>query len=176
MIVASAVTNVANTSLRELHSQLMELDPGIDLPSLHNACGMPQGLSSIEHETGPSGDDQHQMLEDMHTSWKAILHVKAGHPMPTGTVCIHKPADVLDSAGFVTILTHGILHLIHSEAAPDAVIRNGTPVYAEVGYLLSHSGEIPDNLSSTFCLHLLSISYKAYIAGLRNLSTFSKCR
>jgi hypothetical protein len=176
LIVASAVTNVACASLRELHTQLMELDAGVDLPSLHNTCGIPQGSSSIEYETGPSCDDQHQMLEDMHVSWKAIMHVKAGHSMPTGIACIHKPANLLDSAEFITMLTQGILHLIYSAAAPDTVIRNGTPVYADIGYLLSHLGETSNNLGSTFSLHLLSTSYKAYMAGLSSPAMLSRCR
>lgn len=176
LIVASVVTNVANTSLRELEGQLRELDPGVDLPSLHITCGIPQGSSSIEYETGPGCEDQHQMLADMHTSWKSVMHVKGGHSMPAGTTCIHKPAEFLKSSEFVTILMQGILHLATSEAAPDAVIRNGTPVYTEIGFLISHAEESSNNLRSTFSMHLLSTSYKAYMAGLIIPSLLSRCR
>lgn len=170
------MTNVASASLRELEGQLRELDASVDLPSLHHNCGIPQGLSSIEYETGPRCEDQHQMLEDMHSSWKSIMHIKAGIAMPLGIACIHKPADFLNSADLVTMLTQGILHLASSKTDPDAVVRNGTPAYAEIGHLITHPEDSSSNLRSTFSLHLLSTSYKAYMAGLSNPSMLSRCR
>jgi hypothetical protein len=176
LMVAAAFTNVAHTCLQELESQLRELDPAVDLPSLHRTCGLTRGHSSIEYETGPSCDDRHQMLEDMYASWKAIMHVKGCHLMPTGVACIHKPAQCLNSPDFSVKLTQGIVHLAASEAAPDAVIGNGTPVYLELARLLSHPDDSSSNLRCTFALHLLSISYKAYISGLECPAMLSGCR
>lgn len=172
LVVAAAVTNVACASLRELDVQLRELDPYIDLPSLHKTCGLPQGLSSIEYETGPKCEDQHQMLEDMHTSWKAVNHVKKGHSMPTGVACLHQPAELVNSPDFVTLLMQAILRLASGEAAADAVIRNGTPAYVEI----AHSKDPSNKLWSTLVLHLLSDSYKAYMSGLRSPVMLSSCR
>jgi hypothetical protein len=96
--------------------------------------------------------------------------------MPRGIVSIHKPADFLNSADFVTMLTQGILHLASSKAAPDAVIRNSTPAYAEIVSLITHPEDSSNNLRSTFSLHLISASYKAYMAGLDNPSMLSRYR
>lgn len=115
------------------------------------------------------------MLEDMHASWKAVMHVKGNHHMLAGVACIHKPAEVLNLPDFEMMLTQGILHLVSSGAALDAITQNGTPLYAEIGCLPTHQVS-SNSLGSTLSLHLLSLSYKAYMSGLRSHSMLSSCR
>jgi hypothetical protein len=176
LIVASAVTHVAGAALPELEAQLRVFHPAVDLPSLLQTCRILQGQSSIENETGPSSENHLAMLEDIHLSWEAVLATRCGMSAPAGFACIHKPAEPFCSKDFVKKLTEGILHLVSSEEAPDAVIRNSTPVYAEVGYLVTHPEERSSDLSTALSLHLLSTSYKAFMSGLESQSMLSSCR
>ena len=176
LIVASAITHVVGASLRELEAQLRVFHPTVDLPSLYKTCRTFQGQSSIEYETGPSSENHLAMLEDMQMTWEAVLAARCSMSAPARFACIHLPADPLCSKDFVKTLTEGILHLVSSGAAPDAVIRNGTPVYAEMGYLITHSEKPSNDLGTALPLHLLSTSYRAFISGLESQTTVSSCR
>lgn len=118
------------------------------------------------------------MLEDMHASWKATMHLTSGHLMPTRIACTHRGAEYLHSPDFVSMLAQGALHLAVREAAPDGVIYNGTPVYADLGRLIAHPEDSSNNLRYSFSLHLLSTSFRVYMSGLKspNMHMLPGCR
>ena len=175
-IVAAAVTNVASTSLREFGAQLRELDPAVSLTSLQRTCDVLQGLSSTEYEYEAGCEDQMESLKHMHASWKAVMLLKAGRGQQLSVTCIHKPADYVNSPHFVTLLIQGILHLTTSKASPDAIICNGTPLLYELSEVILHPENISNNLRSVFVLHLLEMSYNAYMSTLKNPNMLSGCR
>ena len=139
-------------SLPELEAQLRASHPTVDLPSLLQTCRVLQGQSSIENETVSSSENHLAMLEDIHLSWEAVLATRCGMSAPARFACIHKPAEPVCSKDFVKKLTAGILHLVASEEAPDPVIRNSTPVYAEMGYLVTHPEETSNDLQHSTIL------------------------
>jgi hypothetical protein len=80
----------------------------------------------------------------------------------------------------VEVVTENIIRLVTSPGAPSNIVRNSTPVYADVGYLVTRTDQNCQPWSAVLGLDLLTKGYKSYhqslIGSPKASLSFSSCR
>lgn len=127
-------------------------------------------------------------MNQLQETEKILDHYRDGHqtsPIRSCPSCVQKPIDYIQSpeveegksqCNFVTALVDNIIHLVTEKVAPTSIVRNGTPVYADVGYLITHISQSNQSWSAVLGLHLLSQGYKTYIHSVPQPKLISSCR
>ena len=190
-IAAAALTNVIRKSVDELETSLRELDETIDISTLYQKYCLrksPDAEMMAENGTGTK-TSAHSMLTSLQQTQRCLSHFKDGHRLSvirSCASCIQKPADYIQSpatedgmiaANLTMALLDNVIHLVTEKTIPPAIVRNGTPLYADIGYLLTHpQDETSSSMRSTFGLHLLSTSYKAFLQAASPPPEVSRCR
>lgn len=177
---AAFTTSVAFSMLRQVGVELLEHDEQLDLSRLHQiSCS----------RTGSEGaNTDHVLLSDLQGMQQSVLHYRDGHGkviIPSCAECLQKPAEYIQLAAnddgaarpqFVEAMVDNIMHLVSSTVAPPAIVRNSTPVYADLGYFVTSTNEKAQSWSAVQGLHLLTSGYKVYLQSLESANMVSLCR
>lgn len=165
--------------LRQVGVELLEREGHLSLSGLH------QMFCSLKR---PGRDDtSHSVLDELQRLEQSLFHYRDGHRpliIPSCAGCLQKPADYIQSPAadgdtrpkFVEAVIDNIVHLVGSRVAPANIVRNSTPVYADVGYLITGVEEKPQSWSPVLGLDLLISSYQSYLHSLASPNAVSKCR
>ncbi|KIW15509.1 hypothetical protein PV08_05555 [Exophiala spinifera] len=186
--VAAFVTNVAFSMLRQVGIELLEHDEELSLSGLHQMCCKRSGNEIANGEN--FGGAGHVLLDELQKLEQSVLHFREGHRkllIPSCAACVQKPAEYIqppaDGSGttarpqFVEAIVDNIVHLVARTAAPPNIIRNSTPVYADVGYLITRTDdENAQSWSAILGLSLLTKGYRSYIESLSSANEISRCR
>ena len=180
-MTAAFITNVAFAQVRQVGAELLEYDEKMTVSGLHRiSC-------SFDRQSGQA--PKHSLMNQLQEIERALDHHRSGHrnlPTPSCPSCnIQKPTDYIQSPEveedqsqhkFVATLVDNIIHLVTERVAPTSVVRNGTPVYADVGYLMTRIEHNNQSWSAVLGLHLLSQGYKSYVHSVAQPKLISNCR
>ncbi|KAK6382059.1 hypothetical protein LTS17_003944 [Exophiala oligosperma] len=185
--VAAFVTDVAFSMLRQVGVELLTHDEDLTLSRLHQLCCKRIGDEVTNGEN--SGDGGHVLLDELQKMEQSLLHFREGHSkllIQSCAVCVQKPAEYIQPpAGgsgttarprFVEAIVDNIVHLVARTAAPPNIVRNSTPVYADVGYLITRDDEKAQSWSAILGLELLTKGYRSYLESLPLANEISRCR
>ncbi|KEF58197.1 uncharacterized protein A1O9_06123 [Exophiala aquamarina CBS 119918] len=177
---AAFVTNVAFAQVRQVGAELLEYDEKMTVSGLHRMC------CSFDRQSGQA--TKHSLLNQLQETEKILDHYRAGHrpsPIRSCPSCVQKPTEYVQSpeveegktqSNFVTAIVDNIIHLVTEKVALTSIVRNGTPVYADVGYLVTNISHSNQSWSAVIGLHLLSQGYKTYIHSAPQPKLVSICR
>lgn len=177
---AAFITNVAFAQVRQVGRELLEYDEKMTVSGLHRMC------CSFDRQSGQV--PKHSLLNQLQETERVLDHYRDGHQlsrMRSCPSCVQKPIDYLQSpeveegkshSNFVTAIVDNIIHLVTERSAPTSIVRNGTPVYADVGYLITHKNDNNQTWSPVLGLHLLSQGYKTYMHSIPQPKLVSSCR
>ncbi len=169
--------------LRQVGVELLEHDEQLSLSGLHQMCCARSGT-----ETKNGESTSHIMLDDLQKLERSLLHYREGHNkliIPSCAGCIQKPAEYIQAPAndsgiarpqFTEAIVDNIVHLVATTVVPPSIIRNSTPVYADVGYLITRTDEKTQPWSAVLGLDLLTKGYKSYLTSLESANEISKCR
>ena len=151
---------------------MRELEDDISLDQLSQKCS----VLIQDTQQGSSGKPQWlcllQKLTDAKRSYEHCTRAHRLDTVPSYPSCVQKPSDYaqaaskinkVGSANLLPPLVDNIMHLILSRTAPCAIIRNSSPVYADLGYVLSRPESCSHDLRLQFGLHTLNLSYCQYL-------------
>ncbi len=185
-IAASFVTNVAFSSLRQVGIELLEHDENLSLSGLHQMCCSFD--RTAEQETLGDRRNNHSLLDHLQQTEQSLFHYRDGHQsivLPSCGSCIqrstahHQSLDMDDDDNllpFSEAIIQNIFRLVSDTYVPTSVVRNGTPVYADVGYLLTRANEQTISWSAVLGLRTLVYGYRAYLQSTEFVKSVSKCR
>ncbi|KAK5047966.1 hypothetical protein LTR84_006156 [Exophiala bonariae] len=179
-VTAAFINNVAFAQVRRVGVELLEYDEKLTVKGLHRIC------CSFDRQNGQT--PKHSLLNQLQETERVLDHYKDGHQISrvrSCPSCVQKPTDYLQApeveegkspSHFVTAIVDNIIHLVTERVAPTSIVRNGTPVYADVGYLITHSNDNNQTWSPVLGLHLLSQGYKTYMHAIPQPNLVSSCR
>ncbi|KIV89002.1 hypothetical protein PV10_08622 [Exophiala mesophila] len=178
-VTAAFMTNVGFASLRRLGLELLEQDIKLDISDLHQIC------CSIGGKDGP--ESSHRLLDTLQEVERSLGHYRDGHqltPISSCASCVQKPADYIQSPSIhnhtrpklLDAIIDNIIHLVVTPSPPSNIVRTSTPVYADVGYFLTHRDQEPQSWSAIMGLHLLNQGYKTYLSSTPTPNLISKHR
>lgn len=170
--------------LQDLETQLRSIDPGLNFERLHQKFLL---FNATSRDSAGPLDGLHDLLESLTESDHAIRHY-CKHPR-LGAVakcpsCVQRPADYVQpiertgtkqTNSFPLAVLGNVVHLTRQSHLP-AFISHSSPIFMQINYLLTHRDDESTVFQSTLALHLLTISYKAYLTALPRPTTVSSCR
>lgn len=173
------MTNVGFASLRRLGLELLEHDTKLDISDLHQMCCSLGGRDGRE--------SSHELLDSLQEVERSLGHYRDGHalsPISSCASCVQKPADYIQSpavhghprSNLLDAIIDNIIHMVITPSPTSSIVRNSTPIYPDVGYLITHLGQENQSWSAVLGLHLLRQGYKAYLRATPNPNLVSKCR
>lgn len=173
-------THVGYATLLKLEERLRDLDERVSIAKLQDKCCLPI--------KGDSNADEvscwHILLNDLAAAEKALQHHHEGHNAGMSKkMLLQKPMDYFkatDDSSMSSLATaalvENIMQLIESSRAPSAIVRNSTPVYADLGYSLSkHSGD-NINLRLILGMNVLKQSYETHVLSMQQPSLTPRYR
>ena len=184
LVVAALITNVAFARFEGIEQRLKLLcgssDPGVLRTKLLQAQGTPIGLEALDSPAT-------QAIEGLQQSWHLLLHLKnsVGPTNLECEICTRKPSNITlrigsDSAEAdekcLNMVLHNIKQHVQAKTIPTDIVRAGSPLYAEIGYFLTHEESDVNGLRCTFGLRMLLDAYKSFMSGCQAPSTPPSCR
>ena len=188
LVVAALITNVAFALFEGVEQRLKLIcdasDPGELCTKLMQMQGTP-----AESKIPMLGLDAQatKSIKHLQQPWHLLSRLKNG--VQTTTLvpgeCTPKPSNILlrigtDSAeadkNCLNMILHNIKQHVQAKCAPTDIVRSGTPLYAEIGYFLTHHGTDVNNLRCTFGLHMLLHAYKSFMMGCQETTASPNCR
>ena len=76
----------------------------------------------------------------------------------------------------LNMILHNIKHHVQAKCVPTDVVRVGTPLYAEIGYFLTHEENDINGLRCTFGLRMLLDAYKSFMLARQGICPPQSCR
>lgn len=177
LIVAASVTNAVFAAFEGIECRLRTSFDISDPESLRvkflqvaRCLGLP-----IETNSESSYSDTHRFFEALDVPWNQLLALKQEGPpkkieeagiksRPSSRLILRKSTD---SAGCdtqcLTVMLRNIAQLIlpGSSSSRCKIVRRSSPVYPEVGYLLTHDEQDGNGVRCAYGLRLLLESYKS---------------
>lgn len=188
LVVAALITNVAFARFEGVEQRLQLLCDGSDPGVLHTKCmqiqDTPTGFKALE-----VGSDSPvtQSVEKLQQSWRLLVHLKdsmRATKLVSGT-CAPKPSNILlrigpDSAEAdekcLNMIVHNIKQHVQAKCVPTDIVRVATPLYAEIGYFLTHEENDVNGLRCTFGLGMLLDAYKSFMSTCQTVCAPPSCR
>ncbi|ERF77085.1 hypothetical protein EPUS_06303 [Endocarpon pusillum Z07020] len=149
----------------------------------------------INHDLETSQDVGNEMdssktrqVEALKEAWDLLSECKQDHQDRDSDekfCTVPRPSQIVlrrgsDSAPMdhecLSMLLHNIERHVKTRCRPTCIVRLGTPVYADVGYFLTHKEDSSNSLRCSFGLHLLLETYKSYLLASPRGCTPSCCR
>lgn len=180
--MASFVTNVAFASLRQVGVELLEHDENLSLSELHQMC------CSFDRSTGKETFAKHSLLGHLEQAEHSLAHYRDSHQHAVTlscSSCTQKSTDYYQSLDledddnrqrFSAAIIDNIINLVSSKDVPTSIVRNSTPVYADVGYLITRANENTQSWSAILGLNLLANGYRVYLRTIMTPKVVSQCR
>lgn len=180
-VTAAFATNVAFASLLEVERRLRDLDEDISLDELQRRCCSlepePNGrtTTSAWHRTLQEVTRVHRTLGDHIDSHLVTVPADSGR-LQRPDEFIGAEADERPNKRLTAALIQNVVSMIQQKHAPSAIVRNSSPVYADLGYMLSNRTEDRSKLRLSFGLYLLISSLQTYAVSLPRPEILVSCR
>ena len=185
LIVAALITNVAFASFEGVEQRLRLLCGSSDPEVLHTKLLRVQGtpLQSDDLVNSPAN----QAIESLQQSWNLLRDLK-DEVRPTKfecEACTRKPSNITLRIGpnsaeadgeCLNMILHNIKQHVQAKIVPTDIVRVGTPLYAEVGYFLTHKAIDVNGLRCSFGLRMLLDAYKSFMLACQEACTPRSCR
>ena len=167
---------------------MLEHEEDLSFSVLHRLC------HSFHHRRGPAYPDPNSripvdlFLDRLRKTEEYLLCCRDEHRSATiqsCRSCIQKAEDCIRSSAverapiehnFMTTLIDNIAHLVTNTVIPTSIVKNSSPIYADVGYIVTRPAESSRSWSAVLGLHLLEHGYKAYLRSVPLPNAVSKCR
>lgn len=192
ILSATAVTNTAYALLERVEHDLTTFREIADPSDLNRAFqDMRSGFDNNSEEMAENSKPaaQNHVVSDLHESWQSVLALQSKNPTPASIgslvatplaphINLRVGPNALEADNECRrMLLANIATLLISDRQKNGFIRHGSPVYAELGYFLTHKSRVPTNsLHCTSGLSLLLASYKSYSFALPDGSSPSSSR
>ena len=191
LVVAASVTNAVLAAFEMVECRLrtnFDTSNPDRLAAQFLAAGRCLGLpTKADNEPGST---MQQLLEALKVSWSQIINLQRKVPAqsPAKSDVSGRPSSHLilaKSAGSVncdiqclTVMLQNIAHLIMPDSLSTRckIVRRSSPVYPEVGYLLTHDETSNNGLRCCYGLQLLLESYKTCLFVPEKVYLPSTCR
>ncbi len=167
---AAFATNLAVSKLGQLVKQVRDLDELVSVDQLRQKFQV-----LVRRDSENANSQWLEMLAKLREVKQSYEHYTKGHPMKTVSSCpscVQKPADYAQSmsgvgtsgqANLPEALVDNVMHLVFSRNVPCAIIRNSSPAYADLGYVLASTDGRPDESRLQLALQTLNASYCQYL-------------
>lgn len=189
LVVAALITNVAFARFEGVEQRLKLFCDGSDPGELRTKLMRMQDtpMGSKASEVGLDSPVA-QSIENLQQPWRLLLHLKDGVRATKAeqeVVCTPKPSNILlrigpDSAEAdekcLEMILYNIKQHVQAKGVPTDIVRAGTPLYAEVGYFLTHEENDVNGLRCTFGLRMLLDAYKSFMLACRGIGAHPSCR
>lgn len=168
---------------------MLEYDANFSLSELNEIATSFHRSSEMK---APSGRDregaEYLWLDQLRLTEQTLLrrsYCDGPLVLKSCTSRIQKPADYTKCQGvghggidnpFLMAIVDNIAHLVRNKEIPPGIVRHGTPVYADVGYLITHADEKTQSWSPVLGLHLLTGGYETYLRSIGSSNMVSQCR
>ncbi|ETN45924.1 uncharacterized protein HMPREF1541_00105 [Cyphellophora europaea CBS 101466] len=178
-VSAAFVTHVGYAILLRAESRLRELDENITVAELQRKCCM------ILDQTSSSGETStwHALLERLASIQHFVRHQTNAHDLQSSyktVAVIQKPLDYvgmgIPAPRLISALIENIIALVQSKHIPSAIVRNSTPVYADLGYALLHGTKDNSMFRLSIGLDLLCQAYTSHVLALQRPKTVTHYR
>ena len=191
LVVAASVTNAVLAAFEIVECRLREnfdtSNPD-ELAAKFLVAGQCLGFPT-KADSEPSSEMQ-QLLEAFKISWGQLLALQRKGPTqysskaditgrPSSHLILTKSADFANcDIQCLAVLLQNIAHLIMPDSLSSKckIVRQSSPVYPEVGYLLTHDETSDNALRCCYGLQLLLESYKACLFVPEKVYSPSTCR
>ena len=188
LVVAALITNVAFATFEGVEQRLKLLCDASDPGSLHTKL-MRMQHTSVGSKGLENGLDSPvtQSINKLQQSWHLLLHLKDSARVTKleCEACMPKPSSILLRIGpdsgeaddkCLNMILHNIKQHVQAKCVPTDIVRAGTPLYAEIGYFLTHEENDVNGFRCTFGLRMLLDAYKSFMAAYQGVCTPPSCR
>lgn len=181
-VAAAFVTNLAVAGLAQLESRMRDLDENIDLTRLRHTLQM-----LVSRNPEAARPEWLEVIDNLSEVKRSYEHYTKGHPLKTVSSCascVQRPSDYAQSTTnggtlrrktILQAIVDNVMHLVCTKVAPCTVVRNSSPVYADLGYIMAANDQQGHGMRLQMALHTLSISYCQYLDNSIH-SEVSSCR
>ncbi|KAG8531266.1 uncharacterized protein KY384_004624 [Bacidia gigantensis] len=174
VVAAAVLSSAAYTACGDIENRLALSCQIIDPAELHRICNQANEAFHASMSPDESSLLSNNLTTGLDDCWQNLLKLKY-HSLKNGF-----EQDILTNQGSFSItlanggtsaaidcecrkvLLRNIVHCLTDKRQINNVIRLGTPVYAEVGFMLTHTNEQSQSLHGSLGLHMLLESYKTY--------------
>ena len=188
LAVAALITNVVFARFEGVEQQLKltcgSSDPGVLRAKLIEGQASLIRLKALDRVVDSPAI---MAIESLQQSWQLLLQLKnnvlpVGLETETGT---RKPSNITMRIGpnsaeadekCLNLILFNIKQHVHARNVPTDVVRAGSPLYAEVGYFLTHEENDVNGLRCTFGLRMLLDAYKSFMLACQGAGTYPSCR
>ena len=188
LIAAALLTNVAFARFEGIEQRLKLLCDNSDPDALRSRMMQTHGTRMGSEAPDGGGDSlATQAIESLQQPWHLLLHLKSSARATNSTcdICKTKPSNITirlgpDSADAdekcLDMILHNIKQHVYAQSVPTDIVRAGTPLYAEIGYFLTHEENGVNGLRCAFGLRMLLDAYKSFLSACQETSTTVSCR
>lgn len=152
-----------------IESRIRVICGGVNLNAIETRLSQLFGWSRGSAEIQPQSPTLAQKTE-MLQLWTQLLHLRADYESGT-SVCLPTTASGVaqlfqegkledETPDNREPLLQSMAHYITQKPHPSAVIRHGTPLFADIGYFISHDDPNCNGLRCTYSLQLFLRSYQ----------------
>ena len=189
LVIAAFLTNATFAAFEEIEQRLRALCNGSNLEALRSQFVQTQEdleVSAGVEVGGHSAMSQH--VESLQKPWHLLLQLKRSHRAGRhdhATPTMQMPSQIVfrkgsDSASTdhecLGVMLQNIRQLVQARLRSTSIVRVGTPVYADVGYFLTHDENDTNGLRCSYGLYLLLEVYKSYLLASQYACAPPSCR
>ena len=188
LAVAALITNVAFARFEGVEQQLKftcgSSDPGVLRTKLVKGQASLIRLKALDDVVDSPAI---MAIESLQQSWHLLLHLK-NNVRPTGleiepgarktssiALRIGPNSAEADEKCLDMILLNIKQHVL-TKSVPTDIVRDGSPLYAEIGYFLTHKENDVNGLRCTFGLRMLLDAYKSFMMACQGTGHHPSCR
>lgn len=188
LVVAALITNVAFARFEGVEQRLKFLCDGSD-PGVLRTKLMQKQDALMGSKVSVVGSDcpVTQSIEDLQQPWHLLLHLKRSvrAQKHESEFCMPKPSNILlrvgpDSAETdakcLNMILQNIKQHVQAQCVPTDIVRVATPLYAEIGYFLTHEANDANGLRCTLGLRMLLEAYKSFMLTRQGVCAPPSCR
>ncbi|KAF6224723.1 hypothetical protein HO133_009916 [Letharia lupina] len=189
LVMAALMTNVAFARFESVEQRLDLLcdgsDPGALRAKLMGMQDAPMGSTAVKVIAEQPGT---QAIENLQQSWHLLLHLKdsiRATKHGSEMVCTPKPSNILLRIGpnsgeadekCLSMILYNIKQHVQAKCLPTDIVRAGSPLYADIGYFLTHEENNVNGLRCAFGLRMLLDAYKSFMLACQGVCAPPSCR
>ncbi len=186
LVVAAFITNATFAAFEGIEQRLIALCNGSNPEALRSKFMQMQ--EDLKVSAGVGNSPKSQQVEALQKPWHLLLQLKRSHragqhdkAIPT----VQMPSQIIFRKGSDSVPTdqeclgvmlQNIGQYVQARRRSTSIVRVGTPVYADVGYFLTHDENDTNGLRCSYGLHLLLEVYKSYLLASQHARAPSSCR
>lgn len=183
--VAAFMSNAVFAMFEEVEQRLKLLCDSSNLATLLARCSPLRDHVDRQGDTKTTLSQNLSQVHDLQVAWEALAQFKearqSGEPtrarLRSSQITVRRGRDSapMDRDCFA-IMVGDIGHHINAGKRPSSVVLAGTPVFADIGYLLTHEENDNNGLRCSFGLHMLLRAYKGFLLSSHCAHPPSGCR